>query len=39
MATNLEFTDKAQATLATAIQLAKDHANSQGMSVVSPLNS
>jgi hypothetical protein len=37
MALNLEFTDKAQATLQAAIQLAQDHANSQGMSVVSPL--
>ncbi|KAN0124757.1 P-loop containing nucleoside triphosphate hydrolase protein [Russula decolorans] len=29
MALNLDFTDKAQATLQAAIQLAKDHANSQ----------
>lgn len=36
MALNLEFTDKAQATLQAAIQLAKDYANSQGMSIVSP---
>lgn len=35
MALNLDFTDKAQATLQAAIQLAKDYANSQGMSVVS----
>jgi hypothetical protein len=38
MALNLDFTDKAQATLQTAIQLAKDYANSQGMSVVSSLH-
>jgi len=35
MALNLDFTDKAQTTLQAAIQLAKDYANSQGMSVVS----
>lgn len=35
MALNLEFTDKAQATLQAAIQLAKDYAVSQGMSAVS----
>lgn len=35
MAVNLEFTDKAQDTLQAAIQLAKDYANSQGMSVIS----
>ena len=29
MALNLEFTDKAQATLQAATQLAKDYANSQ----------
>lgn len=34
MALNLDFTDKAQATLQAAIQLAKDYANSQGTSVV-----
>jgi hypothetical protein len=32
MSLNLEFTDKAQATLQAAIQLAKDYANSQCMS-------
>ena len=37
MAQNLEFTDKAQATLQAAIQLAQDHANSQGTSIVSSL--
>ena len=30
MASNMDFTDKAQATLAAAIQLAKDYANAQG---------
>ena len=35
MALNLDFTDKAQATLQAAIQFAKDYANSQGISVVS----
>jgi hypothetical protein len=35
MALNLDFTDKAQGTLQAAIQLAKDYANSQGVSVVS----
>jgi hypothetical protein len=36
MALNFEFTDKAQATVQAAIQLAKDYANSQGMSVLIP---
>ena len=31
----MEFTDKAQSTLAEAIQLAKDHAHVQGMSLPS----
>lgn len=35
MALNFDFTDKAQATLQAAIQLAKDYANSQGKTVVS----
>jgi ATP-dependent Clp protease ATP-binding subunit ClpB len=38
MALNFKFTDKAQATLEAAIQLAKDHANSQGMSAVVSLS-
>lgn len=29
---NFEFTDKAQQSVASAIQLAKDYANAQGMS-------
>jgi ATP-dependent Clp protease ATP-binding subunit ClpB len=28
---NFDFTDKAQETVAAAIQLAKDYANAQGM--------
>jgi hypothetical protein len=35
MALNIEFTDKAQATVQAAIQLAKDYANSQRTSVSS----
>ena len=31
MNANFDFTDKAQETLAAAIQIAKDYANSQGM--------
>ncbi len=38
MALNFEFTDKAQATLEAAIQLAKDYANSQGMSAILSLS-
>jgi len=34
MTSNMDFTDKTQETLAAAIQLAKDYANAQGMSVV-----
>lgn len=30
MTSNMDFTDKAQATLAAAVQLAKDYANAQG---------
>lgn len=30
-AANFEFTDKTQTTIAAAVQLAKDYANSQGM--------
>ncbi len=33
MALSFEFTDKAEATLQAAIQLAKDYANSQGTCV------
>jgi ATP-dependent Clp protease ATP-binding subunit ClpB len=32
MTSSMEFTDKAQQSLAEAIQLAKDYANAQGMS-------
>lgn len=41
MSLNIEqFTDKAQATVQAAIQLAKDYANSQGTSIPIPhLNS
>ena len=34
---NFDFTDKAQQCLAAAVQLAKDYANAQGMSLSSPL--
>ena len=31
MAANFEFTDKTQTTIESAVQLAKDYANAQGM--------
>jgi hypothetical protein len=38
MAVNIDqFTDKAQATVEAAIQLAKDYANSQGMVDFTPI--
>jgi hypothetical protein len=37
MASNFDFTDKAQQTLAGALQLAKDYANAQGK-VIQPFN-